>query len=280
MRHAVQIKIADQRQTKTRIEPRRRQKLLPERLTAQLGERFIALKSFNVKDDLAHEGKPVGMEPRGRQPQKHVVRAHPIAGNDPRPLHDADGKARDVILSGRIKAAHLRRFAADQGAARLFTRPRHAFNDRSHLLRQELSHRQIIEKKERFRSRRENIVHAHRHRVLPDGVVPIQKKRQPQLRPHAVGARYQHRLFIFPKGKGKHAAKAAEIAEHLRAVRRTHAVFNELNGIIARVNIDPGVAVSEFFFHYALLEHEKAQSLAPAPRRLQPRRAPMNCAFL
>ena len=104
---------------------------------------------------------------------------------------------------------HFRRFTANEGAAGFLAGSRHTFHNISHLRRNKFSYRQIIEEKERLRPLHKNIIHAHGHRILPDGIMFIKQKRQFQFRPHAVGSRNQHRFPILCRIEGEQASKPA-----------------------------------------------------------------------
>ena len=88
----------------------------------------------------------------------------------------------------------------------------------------------------------------------------VEHEGKSQLRAHAVRARNEHRLLVLRRLKREEAAEAAEVAEHFGAVRRTHAVLDELDGFIARVNVDARIAIGKFLFHSApsnTIENEK-----------------------
>ena len=81
-------------------------------------------------------------------------------------------------------------------------------------------------------------------------------KGQLQFRADAVDARNQHRLFHARKIQAVHGAKAADILENIVVKGAFYKIFDRAQRLIGRVNIDPGVTVTEprlFFRHGAFL---------------------------
>ena len=257
--HAMNVELFDERQTHARIEPRRCQKLLAKRLL-KLREGFSSREALVLEANLAHEREAVRVNARGRQREQHVALLDALARDDLRLLDDADGKARDVVLAISIEARHLRRLAADERTSRLLAGGGNALDDSGHLLGDELADGEVVEKEKRLCTLHENVVDAHGDGVLSHGIVLVEHEGKPQLRAHAVRARNEHRLLVLRCLQRKEAAEAAEVAEHFGAVRRTHAVLDELDGFIARVDIDARIAIGKFLFHSAssnTIENEK-----------------------
>ena len=71
----------------------------------------------------------------------------------------------------------------------------------------------------------------------------VQHKGEAQLRADAIRARDEHRLLIFAAIQGKEAAEAAEVAEDLRTIGRAHAVLDEFDGVVARIDVDAGILI-------------------------------------
>src|SRR5258708_5336777 len=87
---------------------------------------------------------------------------------------------------------------ADERAARELAAPGDALDDFGGDRDVELAAGEIVEKEERFRALREDVVDAHRHEVDADRVVHPELERELQLGSDAVGARHQHRFAKFP----------------------------------------------------------------------------------
>ena len=59
------------------------------------------------------------MNAAGGESQDHIARADASAGDLLAALHRTDGEPSQIKVAGRVQSGHLRRLAADQGAARL-----------------------------------------------------------------------------------------------------------------------------------------------------------------
>ena len=191
------------------------------------------------------------MDARGRQAEKHIAFPYALARDDLRFLHDADGKARDVILAIGIETRHLRRLAADERTARLLAGGGDALDKRGDLLGNEPADREVVEEEERLRPLHEDVVDTHGDGVLPHRIVLVEHEGKAELRAHAVRTRDEHRLLVLGRLQCEEAAEAAEIAEDFGAVRRAHAVLDELDRFISRVDIDARIAIGKFRFHSA-----------------------------
>ena len=102
-------------------------------------------------------------------------------------------------------------FTADQGTACLYTAFTHSLDNLLNHLRHVLSAGDIVQEKQGFRTAADNVVHTHGHTVDADGVVPVHQKGYFQLRAHAVGAGYQHRLLHTGQIRNKQSAESAHI---------------------------------------------------------------------
>ena len=100
----------------------------------------------------------------------------------------------------------------------------------------------------------ENIVDTHSHAILPDRVVFVEQEGDFEFGADAVRAADEDGLAIFQSVEGEKSAEAAEIAEHFFAVSRAHGVSDQSNGLVARIDVDAGVFVSQSFFQIILLE--------------------------
>ena len=73
-----------------------------------------------------------------------------------------------------------------------------------------------------------------------------------ELRADAIRAGDEDGLFVLARIQRKQAAEAAEVAEDFRAICRAHAVLDELDGSIARIDVDARVLIGHFFCHSVL----------------------------
>ncbi len=145
-------------------------------------------------EDLAHQGKAVGMHPAGGEADDGVAGPYGAAVDDFLLIRHPHGKAGQVVLLFGVEAGHLGGLPADEGAAGLDAALRHPGDDGGHPLRFVFAHRDIIQEEEGLGPAADDVVDAHGHAVDAHGVVFIQQEGQLQLGAHPVGAAYQHRL--------------------------------------------------------------------------------------
>ena len=180
----------------------------------------------------------------GCDAEQYVARRDARAVDDARFLHDAYGKAGEVIFARRIHSRHLRSLAADQRTACALAPGRDALHDLGCGRDIEPAARVIIEEEERLGAEREDVVHAHRDEIDADRVVAVELEGELQLRSDTVGAGYEHGLAITLRHleQRTEAADAREDTRTKRAFRERLDAFDEL---VARVDVDSRVAISE-----------------------------------
>ena len=150
-----------------------------------------------IETDLANQREPVGMNAGRRQTEQYITGRNRLACDQAGFLSHADSKPSHIIFAIRIKAGHLGRLAANQGTTGLFAGPCHATDDIGDFFRLQFADRQIVKEEQRLRTLHQNVVDAHRHRILTDSIVPVHHERQFQFRSHAVRAGNQHRFGVF-----------------------------------------------------------------------------------
>jgi hypothetical protein len=138
----------------------------------------------------------------------------------------------------------LGHLAADQGAARLAAALGDAADDRLDLPGIETPDRDVVEEVERLGARHQDVVDAHRDQVDPDGVVTAREARDLQLGPDAVGRRDQDGLAVFRR-HAHQTGEAADPADHLGAVGRARERRDAAHRIVARVDVDAGLAIGK-----------------------------------
>ena len=77
--------------------------------------------------------------------------------------------------------------------------------------------------------------------------MPIQQESKPQFRPDPIRSGNEHGFTIVLRTQGKQTAEAAQIAEHLRTIGCTHAVFDQRYGFVARIDIDTRITIGHLF---------------------------------
>ena len=185
--------LLQQGQHRLHVNFRRRQQRFAQGPAAQLRQGSFQVRMLHV-EDLADQGEAVGMDAAGGQGDDHVPGGHGPLVDDPGPVHDARGVARQVVLVLRVEAGHLGGLAADEGRPRLDAAVAHALDDVRDPLRHVFAAGDIIEEKQGLGPAADDVVDAHGHAVHAHGVVLVHEKGQLQLGAHPVGARDQHRL--------------------------------------------------------------------------------------
>ena len=165
-------------------------------------------------------------------------------------FHHADDGAAHVVFTFLIKARHLRRLAADERAIVFRARAREALDDVRENVRLKLARAEIIEEEQRLRAQHRDVVHAMVHEIRADGVVLVQREGELQLRADAVHGRHEDRLAIFFHVQREQAAEAADLAEHLAAMRAGEQLRQRGLDAIAQINVHASGGVS-FLFHAA-----------------------------
>src|SRR4030095_5113601 len=116
-------------------------------------------------------GISVRVQAGGGQPDQDVPGAHTAAVEDRISVHDAHDEARDVVLPCSIEAGHLRRLAAQQGAARFAAAARDSVHHRGQDLRVELAGREVVHEEQRRGALYQDVVDAVIDEIAPDTVV-------------------------------------------------------------------------------------------------------------
>ncbi len=138
-----------------------------------------------------------------------------------------------------IEAGHLRRLAAEQRAAVLTARARHAADDLFGHGGQQAPRREVVEEEERRRTLHEDVVHTVVHEIRTHRVVPLRQKRDLQLRADTVSARHQHRFAEPHAGEAEQPSEGADLRQNARRERAAGEALDAANGFVAGVDIDP-----------------------------------------
>ena len=164
-------------------------------------------------DNLAHQRKPVRMNPRRSQCDEAVTGNDAAAIDDAILVDDANAK------SCQIESPRPGRFRAFPRSRRRSARNRpssaavsNAVDDLLGLGDLELPGRVIIQKKECLGAEYRDIIRAHRHQVDADAINPVKVDGQSQLGADTVGARYQQRIAIAIQWQFEQAAETADAA--------------------------------------------------------------------
>src|SRR6185436_3393801 len=83
----------------------------------------------------------------------------------------------------------------------------------------------------------QDVVDAMIHEIGADGIVPAGHECDLELRPHAVGARHEHRLTIRSPIEFEQPAEGADLREHTGSERGARERFNPANCFVPRVDV-------------------------------------------
>ena len=97
------------------------------------------------------------------------------------------------------------------------------------------------------------------HEVRADGVMPVEREGELELGADAVHGRHEDRLAIFFHVQREQAAEAADLAEHLAAMRAGEQLRQRGLDAIAQINVHAGGGVS-FLFHAAEIKPRNGEA--------------------
>mmetsp|Transcript_27424 Transcript_27424/g.88560 ORF Transcript_27424/g.88560 Transcript_27424/m.88560 type:complete len:563 (+) Transcript_27424:18-1706(+) len=193
-------------------------------------------------EDFPDEGEAVRVDPRRRQGEQDVPRAH-LLGKEVVPSDGADAEAGDVVVGPCVEPGHLGGFASGEGAARVEAALGDALDDARAPVDVELPRRVVVQEIERRRPRRRDVVRAHGHEVDADadGVLvvaegPRRLGGQLQLRPDAVRPGHQeHVVAAEPRRRQvEHGAEAPDRVHGPGHLRRRRQGFDTLHEGVPR----------------------------------------------
>jgi hypothetical protein len=166
------------------------------------------------------------------------------AGDQPGLLGHADGEAGQVVFADRIHAGHLGGLAADEGTTGQFAAPG---DTGYHLLADvhiQLAAGEVVEEEEGLRALHEDVVDAHGHQVLTNGVVLVEVEGQLQLGADTIGAGDQHRLAVVLRQLHE-GTEAANAAQHLGPHGPAGMGLDAFDQIVPGIDINAGIAVGK-----------------------------------
>ena len=182
---------------------------------AEAGQFARRLEFHLVEEDVPGEGVAVGVQAGGGDTDEFVAGADVASVEDAAFLDHADDGAADVILAGLVKAGHLRRLAADEGAVVLAATDSESAHDVGKHLFLQCAGADVVEEEQRLSADHGDVVDAMVDEILPDGVVAPGREGDLELGADAVHARDQHGVAVLAGVQREQPAKAADFAEHL-----------------------------------------------------------------
>ena len=104
----------------------------------------------------------------------------------------------------------------------------------------------VVGHEERLGAAHDDVVDDHPDEVEADGVVPVERLGDGDLRADAVGGGGEHGPPVGGEPAGvEHPGEAAEPAEHLGPGRAAHRLLHQLDGTVAGLDVDPGRRVGD-----------------------------------
>ena len=194
-------------------------------------------------EQVADEAEAVAVDAGGVDADEDVALLDQLRAPELVALGDADGEAGHVEVAVRELPRVLGGLAAEQDALGAHAALVDAGDDVGDLLGHDLADDEVVEEEERHGAAGGDVVDAHRDEVDADGVEPAHAARDLDLGAHAVGAGHEHRVLEARQAHG--AAEPAEAAEDERVLRALEPLLHELDGAVARLDVDAGLLVRE-----------------------------------
>ena len=182
-------------------------------------------------------------------------------------LRQADGEAGHVEVAAGELPGVLGGLAAEQHALGAQAALVHAGDDLGDLFGHDLADHEVVEEEQRHGAAGRHVVDAHRHEVDADGAQLVHGAGQLDLGAHAVGAGHQHRVLELRQPH--RSAEAAQPAEHQRVLRALEPLLHEVDGAVARLDVDARVFVGEALSS-AMLAPRRASPAASLRRDVLP----------
>ena len=209
-------------------------------------ERVAGSEAHFLEQDLAREGVSVRVKARRREPEGDVSLRDPRPVQDLRPVDDADDRARDVVLTRRVKTRHLRRLAAEERRGVFPAAARDPVDHRSEHGRLDPPGGDVVEEEQRPRALHEDVVDAVVHEIGAARAVASGLERDLQLRPHAVGRGHEDGIPVRGEVGPEETAEASDVPEHAGSERGSNGLLGSLEGGGLGVDVDAGVGVARF----------------------------------
>ncbi len=205
----------------------------------KLLSRSIACSCEEVTD----EAEAVAVHAGGVDAHENVALLDELRTPELVALRQADGEAGHVEVAVRELPGVLGGLAAEQHALGAHAALVHAGDDIGDLLRDDPADDEVVEEEEWHGAAGGHVVDAHRDEVDADGVEPAHAAGDLDLGAHAVGAGHQHGVLEARQAHGP--AEPAEAAEDERVLRALQPLLHEVDGAVARLDVDAGLLVGE-----------------------------------
>src|ERR1700675_4840838 len=130
----------------------------------------------SFEENLPRERIAVRVQSVGCETKNYVACFDPTAIDNLRAFNDPDDPTGEIVFALPIDSWHLRRFTADQRATGRATSARKSANELIENAPFQLFRADIIEKKQRTRAKRRDVVDTMGHQIDADGIVPVHRE--------------------------------------------------------------------------------------------------------
>ena len=196
------------------------------------------------QQDVADQGVAVGVQAAGLHRDHDVAGSHQAGPEQPVGLHDAGGRAGDVVLVGAEQAGVLGGLAADERAAGLDARLGDALDDGGDPLGYDAAGGDVVGEEQRLGAADDEVVDEHPDQVEADGVVLVEGLGDRDLGADAVGGGREQRPVVGLEGGGvEEPGEAADAADHLGPAGLLDPLLHQLDGAVPGLDRDAGCGV-------------------------------------
>ena len=199
-------------------------------------------------EDFANQRVAVGMWSAGGDSDQRVADPDRGAVDDIGPFDGADAEAGQVVFAVAVHVWHFGCLATDKRGPGLLAASGDSADDGGCDVDIQVPTSEIVKEEQRLGSLHDNIVDAHRDEIDTNRIVAIQVPREHEFGADTVGARYEYRFAVAISRQGKQAAKSAKTGHDLRAAGSLHQRLDAIDERIARIDIDTGIFVRQWFF--------------------------------
>ena len=158
-------------------------------------------------------------------------------------LDGAHGKTGEIEILAGIEPGHLRRLAADEGAAGLTAAVRDALDDPGARHGVEAAGGEVVEEEQGLGALDDQVVDAHRHQVDPDRIQDAGIDGELELGADAVGGGDQHRVLEPRRLEVEQRAEAAELGVRAAPPRRPCHGRDQVDQGVPGIDVDAGIGV-------------------------------------
>jgi len=246
MGEALDLAIARGRKTAFDIDLRRYQQRLTETALG-VERRLCAVIEPILLDDAADQREPVRMHPRRRQAEDNIGRRHISARQQPIAFGSAHGEPRQIVISIPVHAGHFSGFTPDQRTSGKFASLGNAGDNGGGGVAFQPAGGEIVEKEKGFGALDNQIVDAHGDKIDAYPIVTSGGDGYFELRADTIRCRNENRIFVSGGFRIEQRTETADAGHDTFAVRCCGEGFDRFNQLIAGIDVDARILVTEAF---------------------------------